>query len=452
MTVLRRRAHRVLSAASLIAALLLSSLPAHSSATQRHALAALPLAPTPSQRLAFGFAHVVQRAKDAVAVADYASAKRHCEAARRLAIVLDATAPVPGAIQRREWVEAVRDALIRADLEEARNLLASADERALSRWPAPAFDASLSADAELRNAVVIDATGTVIGEIERVETGRVTLRPAASQALNTQQMFFGGKTEQARAIAAAPTLNPRALRVCADPNNLPFSDANGTGFQNALARLLARELHAELQYTWWPERRGFLRNTLHARRCDIVLGLPVGYARVLTTHPLYTSSYTWVHHTETLHNPSIAAAELRALRIGVPLVGDDGANPPVVNALVRGGLVENLHGYPVYGDYREERPTGELVHAVARGDVDVAVVWGPIAGYNAARERPALEVTPVTSPTESFTFDIAIAVRAEDTSLRDELDAVLERRRSDVDAILDRFHVPRGVKRGSGIK
>jgi ABC-type amino acid transport substrate-binding protein len=129
------------------------------------------------------------------------------------------------------------------------------------------------------------------------------------------------------------------------------------------------------------------------------------------------------------------------MRIGVPLVGDDGANPPVTDVLVENGLVNNLRGYPVYGDYRDESPPAELIRAVSRGDVDVAVAWGPLAGYYAA--RMSLTVLPLADPDGRFSFDISLAVRDEDSSLRAELDAILARRRSAIGAILDRYHVPR---------
>jgi mxaJ protein len=242
---------------------------------------------------------------------------------------------------------------------------------------------------------------------------------------------------------AAPTLNPRSLRVCSDPNNLPFSDKLERGFENAIAQVLARELGAELEYAWWPARRGFLRQTLNAHRCDLVMGLPTGHERALTTRPVYRSSYVFVFGPQAPRVTSVEARELRETRIGVPIVGDDGANPPPVDALLRQGLVHNLHGYSVYGDYRDESPPAELIRAVSRGDVDLAVAWGPLAGYYAHRAEPPLELAQLTESGSPFVFDISLAVRRDDAALLADLDAVLERRRAEIDAILDRFHMPR---------
>jgi mxaJ protein len=321
-------------------------------------------------------------------------------------------------------------------------LLANADEKALSRWPAPATTAAEGVGPELAGALVVDATGVIVGKVIGVNAGRIVLEPATTRPLHIRDVIVATHKAQEPAIIAAPMLNPRALRVCADPNNLPFTDQQEAGFENATATLIARELGATLQYVWWPERRGFLRRTLQAHHCDVVMGLPTGYPGVLTTQPVYRSGYVFVYGPRAAHASSTASPELRAMRIGVPLVGDDGANPPVTDALVENGLVNNLRGYPVYGDYRAESPPAELIRAVSRGDVDVAVAWGPLAGYYAARMSPVLAIAPLADPDKRFSFDISLAVRREDSSLRAELDVVLARRRSEIGAILHRYHVP----------
>jgi mxaJ protein len=254
------------------------------------------------------------------------------------------------------------------------------------------------------------------------------------------------------AKAVAPGAEP--VRVCADPNNLPFTNDRGEGFENRIAQLLARDLGARVEYVWWAQRRGFVRNTLNARLCDIVMGFPTDIEVALTTRPYYRSTYVFVTRRDRhLRINSFDDARLQRLRIGVPMVGDDGANAPPAHALARRGLASNLVQYSVFGDYRQDSPPSALIAAVARGDVDVAAAWGPLAGYFGARAREALDIVPVTSERDSpslpFAFNISMAVRREDKARQALLDAFIERRRADIDAILAEFHVPR-VDRSRG--
>ena len=249
-------------------------------------------------------------------------------------------------------------------------------------------------------------------------------------------------------LLAAPALPARELRVCADPNNLPFSDRDLSGLENRLMQLLARDLGAELRYTWWPQRRGALRNTLGAGRCDIVPGIASGSDAVATTRPYYATRYAFVARRGSRW-AGVAWFDdrrLRDARIGVQLVGDDGANPPPAQALAQRGLASNLRGFMVYGDYAQHAPQAQIVDAVAAGRVDVAVVWGPTVGYFAARHGQALQVTPVASAQDGaqapMRFAIAIGVRRGDEALRRELDAALQRHAADIAQLLRDYHVP----------
>jgi mxaJ protein len=253
------------------------------------------------------------------------------------------------------------------------------------------------------------------------------------------------------AVVAAARVTPArpVLRVCSDPNNLPFSDERGRGFENKIAVLVARDLGEDLRYTWWAQRRGFVRNTLAAGKCDVLIGAPVRYERVLATAPYYRSSYVFVSRRDrVLRLRSFDDPLLRRLRIGVQMIGDDYANSPPAHALARRGIVGNVAGYMVYGDYARPNPPARIVEAVAAGDVDVAVVWGPLAGYFAQRSPVPLDVVPVAPaldpPALPLTFDIAMGVRRGDTVLRARLDDVLRRRRREIDAILGAYGVPRG--------
>lgn len=238
-----------------------------------------------------------------------------------------------------------------------------------------------------------------------------------------------------------------ALRVCADPNNLPFSNRAGEGFENRIAELLAADRGARLEYTWSPQRRGFVRNTLQAGVCDVVIGVPREFELTRTSRPYYRSAYVFAARRDRVPRlGSLDDPRLRDLRIGVQMIGDDFANTPPAHALARRGLVRNVVGYSVYGDYSKPAPLAAVVDAVDRGDVDAALVWGPAAGYFARTARHPLELTPVTPRADAalpFEFDISMGVRRSDAALLGELDSFIERRRADIDRILDDYGVPR---------
>ena len=240
----------------------------------------------------------------------------------------------------------------------------------------------------------------------------------------------------------------RTLRVCADPNNLPFSNQAQEGFENRIANLLAADRGARIAYTWWPQRRGFVRNTLQAGTCDIVMGVPAGFELTRTSRPYYRSTYVFAARRDRVTAlGSLDDPRLRDQRIGVQMIGDDFSNTPPAHALARRGLVRNVVGFPVYGDYSKPAPLAAIVGAVDRGEVDTALVWGPAAGYFAKTARHPLELTPVSpradSPSMPFVFDIAMGVRRGDTALQAELDEFIGRRRADIDRILDDYGVPR---------
>ncbi|MER9094932.1 substrate-binding domain-containing protein [Mesorhizobium sp. M0700] len=245
----------------------------------------------------------------------------------------------------------------------------------------------------------------------------------------------------------AAVANARELRICADPNNMPFSNAARQGFENKIAELIARELGATVSYTWWAQRRGFVRNTLKAGLCDLVPGTPANLEMLRTTAPYYRSSYVFVTRQDVPEITSFNDPRLRDLHIGVQLIGDDGANSPPVQALGRRGIVGHLIGFPVYGDYSAPNPPARIIEAVANGDIDMAVVWGPLAGYFAARQKVALRITPVSprvdGPQLPMIFDISMGVRRGDDTLRSEVNAALTRHFAEIDAILATYQVPR---------
>ncbi len=249
------------------------------------------------------------------------------------------------------------------------------------------------------------------------------------------------------ALAATPAA-AEDLKVCADPNNMPFSNRAEEGFENRLAEMMAGELGYDgVAYTWWAQRRGFLRNTLNAGECDAVMGVPM-MDMLATTRPYYRSGYVFVTREDRgLGVSSIDAPELEDLTIGVHLIGDDGANTPPAHALGERGLADRVRGYPIYGDYREELPPGKIIDDVVSGRIDVAAVWGPLAGWHALRSETPLHVEPITGTSGYlplvFQFSIGMGTRKEDLALRDRLDEAIVARRDDIDRLLASYGVPR---------
>jgi len=244
----------------------------------------------------------------------------------------------------------------------------------------------------------------------------------------------------------------KTLRVCADPNNLPFSNDKREGFENRLADLLARDMGVTLEYVWFVERKSLVKNTLDEGRCDMLLGVPSTLEDALVTRPYYRSTYVFVWRRDRdLHLQSLFDDRLEKWRIGMHVVGDDYAPPSVV--LGRRGLAANLTGYSLFGKYGEPDPPARLVDAVAAGDVDVAIVWGPLAGYFARREKTALDIAPVSPPSMGavpFVFDIALAVRKNNEKLRASLDGALQRNCRAIQSILHDFGVPQVGTEGKG--
>jgi mxaJ protein len=255
------------------------------------------------------------------------------------------------------------------------------------------------------------------------------------------------------AVAAAVLLGScnlvpeRTLTACADPNNLPFSNKAGDGFENKLAEMIASDLHAKLDYVWWAQRRGYVRNTLNERRCDFWPGIASNVETVATTRPYYRSTYMFVSRESSgLEGLTLDDPRLKRLKIGVELVGDDASNTPPAHALASRGIVSNVRGYMLYGDYSTANPPAEVVRAVERGDVDVALVWGPLAGYFAARSEVPLRLEPVTPWMADMQwpmpFDVSVGVQKNDQKLLKRIDAIMERRHAQIARLLRAYHVP----------
>lgn len=239
------------------------------------------------------------------------------------------------------------------------------------------------------------------------------------------------------ALLAAPA---RTLRVCADPDNLPFSNRAGEGFENHIAQLVARNLNANLSYEWQRMGRGFVREVLGKSRCDLLIGIPVGFPGVLTTAPYYRSGYVFVTRRDAASPTSLDDQRLRQWKIAVQAL-DEEYSPPAT-ALARRRLQSTLVGFYTVGT-----GAAPMLRAVADHQVDVAIIWGPLAGFPVATKFARLfTLTPVSPefdpPRLPLTFQIAMGVRKSDAALRDELQQFLNDHASEIQRILADYHVP----------
>jgi mxaJ protein len=238
--------------------------------------------------------------------------------------------------------------------------------------------------------------------------------------------------------------NLPTLRVCADPNNLPFSNEAGQGLENQLAQIIAHDLSAELKYVWFSERKNFLKNSLNANLCDAVLGVPVDMDEALLTRPYYRSSYVMVTRDDRqLKIESLYDPRLQKLRMGLHIVEDDYSPPG--HLLAAEGLSKQIVGYSLYGAYGETNPPARLIEAVANGDVDVAIAWGPFAGYFAKTASVQLVIEPVTPSRFQmipFTYSIGVAVRKGDVALQSEIQQVLDKECQRIRSLVKEYAFP----------
>ena len=229
------------------------------------------------------------------------------------------------------------------------------------------------------------------------------------------------------------------LRVCGDPDNLPFSNERLEGFENRIAAVVAAELGATPVYAWWPHQRGLVRNTIDAGTCDVIFGVPEGLDFVLWTKPYYRSSYVMAYRSDRGYDfRSLDAPELQQLRIGVHI------NTPPEESLARRGLLDNVSAYSLFFDPRGDRDRPrKLLDDLVAGTVDVAVAWGPLAGYAATRLNAPLDLVPLEDePGVPLSFDISMGVAKGNEALKGRLETAIDRRQDEIVAILEEYGVP----------
>jgi mxaJ protein len=279
-----------------------------------------------------------------------------------------------------------------------------------------------------------------------------TMEARAAALALLLMLVYGWLAPAARAQPPAP-VPENVLRVCQDPNNLPFSNRALEGFENKIAALLARDLGWQIAYTWYPQRMGFIRNTLRAKepdgdryKCDLVTGVAAGFDMGATTRPYYRSAYAMAYvkgrgldSVRTLEDLLALPAERRAtLRLGVF------AGSPVTDWLLEHDLIERMVPYQAQSGDPAAYP-GEMVEKdLASGAIDVAFIWGPIAGYFArhAANVPIVAIPLTPHPNVQFEFDIAMATRFGEAAYKQRIDEAIERNRPQINAILAQYGVP----------
>ena len=247
----------------------------------------------------------------------------------------------------------------------------------------------------------------------------------------------------ALALCVAGTAVARELRVCADPDNLPYSNRAQRGFENRIAKLVAQDLGADVAYYWLPQWRGYARKTLDQHRCDLIPGIAQADASVLATNPYYHGTYAFVYSPKRFPGlSSLDDPRLRSARIGIQVVGIDATPTPAGRALARRGITGNVVGFPVMG---HPPSAARIVDAVANGALDVGVVWSPQPGYFIAERHAALDVVPIRRDAgdPAFEFAIAMGVRRDDAKLQQAVNASLARHAPEIDAVLRAYAVTR---------
>jgi mxaJ protein len=255
-----------------------------------------------------------------------------------------------------------------------------------------------------------------------------------------------GLTMAGPAAAQRPApRDPGLIRVCADPDNMPSSNEKSEGFENKIAELIAKELNAKLTYVWYPTRRGYFR-VLNGMYCDMAVEAPAGLDMAGVTKPYFRSGYVFVSRQGSgLEDiTSLADPRLKKLKIGINTYTSDAENSPPAMALSHYGVVGNLTGYNTF--FSDQTRPEDIIKGVANKDVDIAIAWGPLAGYFAKQSAVPLVLTPLPARDSlsdlPFQYNMGIAVRRRDKEFKDSLQAVLTRRRPEIDAILKQYNIP----------
>jgi mxaJ protein len=258
-----------------------------------------------------------------------------------------------------------------------------------------------------------------------------------------------------------PFVKPRALKVCDDPNNLPFSNDKGEGFENKIAKILARDLDLPLEVFHYPQRINIVRNTIRYKlpnqseyRCDLLTGVPSDFTAVATTQPYFRSTYVLVYAkgrkldvANADHFLALDKSVLSGLRIGVY------ERTPAVDWMKKHNLLDQAVPYRLLNADPNHYPGKIIDDDLVKGKIDAAVVWGPIGGYFAKRvDSPELVVLPLKSePGVRMDFGVAMGVRQGEKAWRSLIQQALDQNRDDISQVLREYGIPMMDDKGEPI-
>jgi quinoprotein dehydrogenase-associated probable ABC transporter substrate-binding protein len=247
-----------------------------------------------------------------------------------------------------------------------------------------------------------------------------------------------GPSAQSRQDGSMELVDPKILRVCADPRNLPYSNEAGDGFENKIAELLAHKLGKALAYAYYPGATGFVRNTLNAHRCDIIMGIPQGDDIVQVTNPYYRTAYAIVAKpgSDVAAIDGLADPRLQDKRIGII------ARTPPADNLAVNGLLANIKSYPLVVDTRFDNPASTMIADLGEDRIDLAILWGPLAGYLAKRSKTPLKVTALVKDGPKMVYRIAMGVRQSDQNWKRQLNKFIAENGPEITQILASYGVP----------
>ena len=241
-------------------------------------------------------------------------------------------------------------------------------------------------------------------------------------------------------------IDPNVLRVCADPNNLPFSNEKGEGFENKLAEMFAAKLNKKVAYAFYPQATGFVRMTLNSHRCDVIMGYPQGDEMVQNTNPYYQTAYALVTKSGSPLSGVMALADQRLAdkRLGIV------AGTPPATYLVAHGLMAKAKPYPLMVDTRVDSSAVAMINDVASGEIDAGVLWGPMAGYYASRANPPMHVELLLKDIGGphLVYRITMGVRPSDQNWKRQLNKLIAENQPAINKLLLDFGVP--IIDGSG--
>jgi quinoprotein dehydrogenase-associated probable ABC transporter substrate-binding protein len=241
--------------------------------------------------------------------------------------------------------------------------------------------------------------------------------------------------------AGGELVDPDYLRVCADPNSMPFSNEKGEGFENKLAKFIAAKLgRKDVQYTWYPMATGFVRKTLGEHRCDVIMGYPQGDELVQNTNPYYRTSYALVYKSG---NGIDGVENLQDPRLKDKKIGVVAGTPPATNLAIN-GLMAKARPYQLMVDTRIDNPSAQMIEDVKSGVIDAGLLWGPIAGYYAKKAEKSLVVVPLIHETggSRMVYRITMGVRATDQNWKRDLNKVIRENQKEINAMLLAYGVP----------